>query len=208
MVLVSVTLPATVEVVTEHLPITGLRAPEVDAAELLDTVEVHVRSAAVGVGASDQPDLVSEKLEAGAGAGCFGDVQFAARGARRFLDRPGALVLQSIVLGGLLRIVARDNHVAVAVVPDGHDAIAVGQRLQRIAVFRKPLPLRQGTAVGQHRMGPKSQTEQVFVPDGCTERAVTNLPLAEAVRKMWFSRLAPIRGCQASIFMTQRSGQG
>ena len=65
------------------------------------------------------------------------DVEFARRRAGAVLRRPRSFILEPVVRERLLRIVALDHHVAAAVVADRHDAVAVGQRLDREAVFRQ-----------------------------------------------------------------------
>ena len=107
--------------VAEDLLIAGHGAPEVDAAKLLHAVEIHVGAAAVRVGAADQPHLVSLELETDASARRVGDMQLSARSVGRFYDRPCPFVLQPIVLGHLLRIVALDNHAAASVVTNRHE---------------------------------------------------------------------------------------
>ena len=52
-------------------------------------------------------------------------------------------------VGRSVRIVALDDDIAAAVVADRHDAVAVRQRLDGVAVFRRVLPELQGLAVGR-----------------------------------------------------------
>ena len=94
-----------------------------------------------GIGAADESHLIAFELEADASPRRFGHVQFSARDAGGILDRPISFVLQPVVLGHLLRIVAFDEYAFASIVANRDDAIAVRKRLDGIAVFRKRFSL-------------------------------------------------------------------
>ncbi len=153
--------------VNEDLLITGLRAPEIDAAKLLHAVEIHVGLAATGIGPADQPDLIAFEVEVMRAAGLRCDVQFVRPTCRRF--PPSTMLLHSAAdrQDRLLRVVALDDHVAAAVVADGHDAVAVGQRLDGEALIPCLSPggrgePRQRLAIGGNRSRLKCQPQHVL----------------------------------------------
>ena len=171
----------------------GPRAPEVDAAELLDAVEIDVRAAALGW-RGRSTDLFPRN-EADRVAGGRGDVLAPDQAAGRFLDRE-ITSYSGRPSSTIPADVAFDDHFSAAVAANGHDPVAVGERLDGVAVFPKAFAL-AAACRWRAPIGAEMPDEDMFTvrraQQTCGKRP-SPLPYARlnarSGRRTWFPRSA------------------
>ena len=200
--------------VVEHLPVSGgRRDPAVDDGRLPDAVEIDVRQAAVGSRAADHADLVAVETVRDRRPGRVRHVDLFAEILGVGDHAPGPFIRQRVVVGNHLGIVARDGDRRAAVVPDGHETVAGGQRLHGVAVPVEVASQLERLAVGGHLPRAKRQPHDVHAAGRGVEHRVLDAALAvdnpgddAAGRRTWFSRWGPNSGSHSSVSRPKRIG--